>query len=231
MLSVPSTASEELIATHGASACRPLEWDAGGTPYRSDSASSTQPRPSRASRAGLGSWADMGSRRNTGSGAAVPEPVSEQGTLHESDSNGIRLLEAERGVQSQCEQALRQATEQLAPPERDEPTLDEYGQDELDMPELDSENQGSSHISLEGDACPSEKNLPEKGRMLKQKLFEALRGAPEGPIELDPAMLYSPASSLQPPSSRSGTPEQAGSADGSATGHASRQRRSATVPR
>ena len=102
------------------------------------------------------------------------------------------------------EQALRHVAEQLAPPQRGDPTLDKYGQHELDIPELNAEDQDSSHISLDGSACPSEKHQPEKGRLLKQKLFEALRGAPEGPIELDPAMLYSPASSLQPPSSRSG---------------------------
>ncbi len=231
MLTPQSTASEELIAAHGTSACRQLEWDAGATPYRSDSASSTQPRPSRASRAGPGSRADMGSHSNSGSGAAVPEPALEQGPLHESKGNGTRLPAAERGVQSRGEQASRQVSEQLAPPQRDDPTLDEKSQHELDMSELDAKDQDSSHNSVGGSACLSEKNLPEKGRLLKQKLFEALRGAPEGPIELDPAMLYSPASSLQPPSSRSGTPEQGHSADGSAAHSASQERRSATVPR
>ena len=225
MLTPQSTAAEELVATYGAGACRQLEWDAGATPYRSDSASSTQLRPSRASRA------DMGSRRNTSGVAAVLEPTLEQAALHGGDWDGPSLTAADRVVQSRGEQALRHVAEQPAPPQRDDPTLDKYGQHELDIPELNAEDQDSSHISLDGSACPSEKHQPEKGRLLKQKLFEALRGAPEGPIELDPAMLYSPASSLQPPSSRSGTPDQGRSADGSAAGGASRERRSTTAPR
>ena len=61
--------------------------------------------------------------------------------------------------------------------------------------------------SDEGSMVSSQQDRPQatKARKsLKDKLFEALRGAPEGPIELDPAMLYSPASSAQLPSSGSG---------------------------
>lgn len=55
--------------------------------------------------------------------------------------------------------------------------------------------------------CSGEEDRPDRRKTLKEKLFDALRGMPEGPVELDPAMLYSPASSLQPPSNGSEAPE------------------------
>ena len=68
-------------------------------------------------------------------------------------------------------------------------------------------------------------------KSLKDKLFEALRGAPEGPIELDPAMLYSPASSAQLPSSSSGASARASPAAEPGARSMPQRRQTVTKPR
>ena len=224
-LTPQSTASLELPAAQATSACRQLEWDGRASPYRSDSASSTQPRPSWASRAG------PGRRRDAGGGAAAPVPTAAQG-LFQGKHNGDapRPASEEGELQDQGNQILQQSLAQQADQLRHGPSVDECAQHEPEMSGVPAVDQ-ASQVSMEGSACRSDKSLPGRSRLLKQKLFAALRGTPEGPIELDPAMLYSPASSLQPPSSGSGTPEQARSADGSAARRTGRQLHSATAPR
>lgn len=225
MLTLQSAASEELLATQATGACRQLEWDAGASPCRSDSASSTQPCPPRASRAGLGSC------RDSGGGAAVPEPTTVQGVVQgERDGDAARSDSEESARQGRGNHTFQQIPAQQAYQTEHGPNAGKHAQHEPGMSGLLAEDQ-ASQVSLEGSACQSDRSLPGKSSLLKQKLFDALRGAPDGPIELDPAMLYSPASSLQPPSSSSEAPEQARSADGSAARRTLEQPRSATAPR
>ena len=85
--------------------------------------------------------------------------------------------------------------------------------------------------SDEGSTVSSQNGRPQATKAkksLKDKLFEALRGAPEGHIEMDPAMLYSPASSAQLPSSGSGASAGASPAAGPGA-RSTPQRRQQTV--
>ena len=88
--------------------------------------------------------------------------------------------------------------------------------------------------SDEGSMVSGQQGRPQAAKAqksLKDKLFEALRGAPEGPIELDPAMLYSPASSAQPPSSRSGASAEASPAARPGARSTPQRRQTVTKPR
>ena len=266
LLSPTSTVSEEMPAMQGSSACRELEWEARASPYRSDSASSTQPRSSRASRAGLGEQNSFG---------ATAAPSLEQQALYMEENlaaskhaQRARQLSSSRAAASRAEnlsttadgpaQSLECLREHNAPevlPDQGKPYLsaDRHApalisaQQALNLDKDPAADEHAQHgmirahqfaketpsvMSEEADIpAVIEGQMPEEGRTLKQKLFDALRSAPEGPIELDPAMLYSPASSMQPPSSVSVASRRKQAQQCSAARGTPLERRSATVPR
>lgn len=265
LLSPTSTVSEEMPAMQGSSACRQLEWEARASPYRRDSASSTQPRSSRASRAGF-------KEENSFSATAAPS-LQQQALYTEEDlaagkhAKRARQPSSSRAAASRATnlsntvdapaQALMCLREHNAPEvlsDQEEPYLRDRqapalisSQQALDLEKDPAADEHAQHgvirahqsaketpsvMSEEADnPAITEGQMPEEGRTLKQTLFDALRSAPEGPIELDPAMLYSPASSMQPPSSGSVTSRQKQARQFSAARGPPLERRSATVPR
>ena len=265
LLSPTSTVSEGIPAMQGSSACRELEWEARASPYRSDSASSTQPRSSRASRA-------ESKERDSFSATAAPS-LEQQALYTEEDlaagkhakrarqpsssraaASRAKNLSTTADVPAQALECLREhhapevLSDQEEPYLRDShapavissqqacdlekhPAADEHAQHGM-IRAHQSAKESPSVMSEEADTpAITEGQIPEEGRTLKQTLFDALRSAPEGPIELDPAMLYSPASSMQPPSSGSVASRRKQAQQCSAARGTPLERRSATVPR
>ena len=200
--------SEEARDTQAASARRQLEWDARHCPYRSDSASSTQPRI-RASRT------DTHSRETCSDNPAVlPVERATQESLQEEEHSLAPEWKATESL------------EQSNPVEPGQPSEDDPRHVSNQAP-----GQQPSQVSPGSSVCSGEEDRSDRHKTLKEKLFDVLRGMPEGPVELDPAMLYSPASSLQPPSNGSEAPEDRGRGDASAASSNNQDQQNGMNPR